>query len=73
MADNNQWMDFTDDLGSNYLTLGTRLQRETFPAGLETIIQFVVWSKHSSSAAPNYARCVKCKTGVHIDQGAISV
>jgi hypothetical protein len=45
IADNDQWIDFTDDLGSNFITLGNRIQRETFPAGLEPVFLFVAWSE----------------------------
>ncbi len=47
VADNNQWMDFTDNLGSIYMTLGKRLKRDTFPAGLEPITEFIAWSRLS--------------------------
>ena len=45
IADNDQWMDFTDDLGSNFKTFGNTLYRDTYPAGLEPIKQFLVWSR----------------------------
>ncbi|MDH1011366.1 hypothetical protein N5J43_24575 [Pseudomonas nicosulfuronedens] len=45
IADSDQWMDFTDDLGPKYLTLGKRLQRDTFPAGLEPVLTFIAWSE----------------------------
>lgn len=45
IADSDQWMDFTDDLGPKYLTLGKRLERDTFPAGLEPFLTFIAWSE----------------------------
>jgi len=47
VADNNQRMDFTDNLGSIYMTLGKRLKRGTYPAGLEPITEFIAWSRLS--------------------------
>ncbi|KAA8559475.1 MULTISPECIES: hypothetical protein [Pseudomonas] len=45
IADNNQWIDFTDDMGQVYKTFGNTLHRDTFPAGLEPIKEFVAWSQ----------------------------
>lgn len=45
IADSDQWMDFTDDLGPKYLTFGKRLERDTFPAGLEPVLTFIAWSE----------------------------
>lgn len=45
IADNNQWIDFTDDMGRVIKTFGNTLHRDTFPAGLEPIKEFVAWSK----------------------------
>lgn len=45
IADNNQWIDFTDDMGQIYQSLGNTLHRDTYPAGLEPIKEFVVWSQ----------------------------
>ncbi|MFJ2456639.1 hypothetical protein ACIOWK_33900 [Pseudomonas protegens] len=45
LADSNQWLDFTADLGQIYKTFGNTLHRDTFPAGLEPIKEFVSWSQ----------------------------
>lgn len=45
IADNNQWLDFTDDMGQILKTFGNTLHRDTFPAGLEPIKEFVAWSQ----------------------------
>ncbi|KTC18425.1 hypothetical protein AO391_03085 [Pseudomonas marginalis ICMP 9505] len=45
IADNNQWMDFTDDMGQILKTFGNTLHRDTYPAGLEPITEFVAWSQ----------------------------
>lgn len=45
IADNDKWMDFTDDLGPKYITFGKRIERATFPDGLEPITEFLAWSE----------------------------
>lgn len=44
IADNNEWMDFTAEKRGGYIIFGNRLHRETFPAGLEPIAEFIAWA-----------------------------
>ena len=62
IADNNQWIDFTDDMGQVYKTFGNTLHRDTFPAGLEPIKEFVAWSELSPMQRLNMRDALNAKT-----------
>ena len=61
IADNNQWIDFTDDMGQVYKTFGNTLHRDTFPAGLEPIKEFVAWSELSPMQRLNMRDALNAK------------
>ncbi|WP_122663458.1 hypothetical protein [Pseudomonas viridiflava] len=44
IADNDEWMDFTAEKRGGYIIFGNRLQRKTFPTGLEPIAEFIAWA-----------------------------